>query len=856
MGKTCFLCKSSVDDELLFGRFYSKWKLTVHYYCLLLSSNLVQRGSNDTVGIFGFLESDIRKENERTKKCRCYICKNMHANVSCCSKKCLRTFHTVCGITNGCLSHYTDTYQSWCAEHVPLEPDTDPHSPEDACSICYDEMGQYDLITSIKAPCCRNGWFHQRCLAQYAESAGYFFKCPLCKNEEKFVAEVPLRGVFVPERDAAWELEPNAFQEQLLRPTVCDAEDCKCQAGRTLDDRQWPLVICGSCGSTCRHRQCMDQTAEGGSQIYLCQLCRPIVGEHVSMLIGDTSDDSSDDDTSSTSTSVSLPGTFRNKRMSKVSGSGESGVHCSSSDEPLINIRRKGHSSARRISDDSEDSDRSDGSSIQIRRFVRQNTGKRVRRLLSDGSDEGKRTAATYDSTDTLPTHIQSGSPARPETDNVSSDSSERIELHARITRQLTRRLSSLSDSSKRSTSVSTNSSERLECSSKCRPRIASSADESEEKQPEGEKKASDGEEGLSTTGQQCTKSTSSSASPSTSSAARRLSYCSSKDSNKRSDDTEDYQQLGKKRVRKSFQLRIRPLNDKRSNAGEGSVPSESASEWDENFDPPPKQDKVEKANQSESRRPRHPSSSTAPTERSTSESSIELKPNKPKRTRISARTVSSEKRTEEAAAAGAELDCVPQNKRRRLTRERRNNQHEVVKQLQEPPPISPPSTPSSLSSEASQQSVTSDRRESAPKKNLTHCSRTPETQQKREQQSMLQFITVSSAEKEEAVVASENNLSQDEVESVSPFGKGNKGSSKNGSNSRKRTEAVVPPKRRRTHAPKKKSSSSPATTQSAGKKQSPPAPTSNKATVQHRATVVHHKDKGQKNILNYFNRC
>uniref|UniRef100_A0A182STD4 PHD-type domain-containing protein n=1 Tax=Anopheles maculatus TaxID=74869 RepID=A0A182STD4_9DIPT len=768
MAKTCFLCKSSVDNELLFGRFYSKWKLTVHYYCL--------RGSNDTVGIFGFLESDIRKENERTKKCRCYICKHMHANVSCCSKKCLRTFHTVCGIMNGCLSHYTDTYQSWCSAHVPLEPDSDPHSPEEACSICYDEMGQYDLITSIKAPCCRNGWFHQRCLAQYAESAGYFFKCPLCKNEDKFVAEVPRRGVFVPERDAAWELEPNAFQEQLQRPTACDAEDCKCEQGRTIDSRQWQLVICGSCGSTCRHRQCMEQTAEG-PQAYLCQLCRPIVGERLSLLenLVDSSD-CSDDDTASRSTSVSLSRTFRSKYLSATSGSGESGVHCSSSDEPFANIRRLAHSSGSRLTDGS-DSDRSDGSSIQVRRFVRQNTGKRVRRLLSDGSDDAKRSEDTHHSTDTLPMRIKR-SPTM-HTDDRSSDTSDRIDV--RLTRQLTRRLSSQSDSSKRSSSESTNINEiqRPQCSTKRRNVIASSSDESE---------------------------------------------------------------------KHSHELDDRLLDTKcgRVNARVDSVSSHSASEWDENSNitdtavplsidrSPPKRDQDDKTNASQTssenvsttltgRRTRRHTTK----QRSTSESSIELKTENPKRS--SARSASSGKRTEEdgkTAAAGTvtadKHDCAPHNKRRRVFRERPNrpNQSNPGKQLQQDPPALG-----------------------------------------RQQKSMLQFVTVTSTQKASALDSDDSSdLSTDET--VSPFGNSNKMTSREtGPISRKRTRATS--KRRRTRSPKKKSNAAaPATDHSTDKKQSPPAPTSSKASVQHRTTPPNrttaavHKDKGQKNILNYFNRC
>ncbi|XP_055549203.1 serine-rich adhesin for platelets-like isoform X2 [Wyeomyia smithii] len=270
----CFICKSTEDDELLFGKIYTKWRLRVHYYCLLLSSNMIQNGESDEEGIFGFLEKDIRTEEARIQNQKCYLCKERYANVHCCAKKCFRTFHTICGIRNGCLSHFVDTYQSWCDKHVELR-DAVKHSETDVCGICYDGMGPYNRVESIHAPCCQNGWFHRRCVAQFAQTAGYFFKCPLCNNKDDFTRFMQQRGVFVPEKDAAWELEPNAFGEQLERPSVCDAEECFCRHGREYDDEKWDLRLCETCGSTCRHDLCMEVPTKN----YVCAFCRPIVGD-------------------------------------------------------------------------------------------------------------------------------------------------------------------------------------------------------------------------------------------------------------------------------------------------------------------------------------------------------------------------------------------------------------------------------------------------------------------------------------------------------------------------------------------------------------------------------------------------
>uniref|UniRef100_A0A1Q3EXY7 Putative g2/m phase-specific e3 ubiquitin-protein ligase n=1 Tax=Culex tarsalis TaxID=7177 RepID=A0A1Q3EXY7_CULTA len=276
-GPGCFICKSQEDDELLFGKFYRKWRIQVHYYCLLLTSNLVQNGETDDEGIFGFLQEDIRAEVARIKAQKCYVCKAPYANISCCAKKCFRTFHTVCGRRAGCLSHFVDTFQSWCDRHVEVDTGV-RHGEEDACGICYEELGAWDKVESVRAPCCQNGWFHRRCVAQFAQSAGYFFKCPLCNNStDQFKEAIQRRGVYIPEKDAAWELEPNAFGEQLERPSECDAEVCRCPRGRDYDtmNGKWDLRLCETCGSTCRHDLCMEVPTKN----YVCNFCRPIVGD-------------------------------------------------------------------------------------------------------------------------------------------------------------------------------------------------------------------------------------------------------------------------------------------------------------------------------------------------------------------------------------------------------------------------------------------------------------------------------------------------------------------------------------------------------------------------------------------------
>ncbi|XP_055639930.1 dentin sialophosphoprotein-like [Toxorhynchites rutilus septentrionalis] len=350
----CFICKSDEDDELILGKFYSKWRIRVHYYCLLLTSNLVQNGETDETGICGFLQKDIRNEEARIRNQKCYVCKERYANISCCAKKCFRTFHTMCGIRNGCLSHFADTFQSWCDKHVELE-DAVPHDASDVCSICYDVLGPYRKLESVRAPCCQNGWFHRRCVAQFAQSAGYFFKCPLCNSKDEFSRAMQLMGVYVPEKDAAWELEPNAFGEQLERPAECDADPCLCRFGRDYDNAKWDLRLCTTCGSTCRHDLCMEEPSKN----YVCTLCRPIVGQETlaAVLALEAEERAKLDACSSPSDDDSRCGLNGARYESGIHSPGSSN---SSSGASSSSVRMRAFRRNRSINTDSSDSDSSE----------------------------------------------------------------------------------------------------------------------------------------------------------------------------------------------------------------------------------------------------------------------------------------------------------------------------------------------------------------------------------------------------------------------------------------------------------------------------------------------------------------
>uniref|UniRef100_A0A6I8P1T5 PHD finger protein 7 n=1 Tax=Ornithorhynchus anatinus TaxID=9258 RepID=A0A6I8P1T5_ORNAN len=63
----CRLCRQEAGDPEKLGEFMQKDNLNLHYFCLILSSGLPQRGEDDN-GFHGFLPEDIKKEVTRASK--------------------------------------------------------------------------------------------------------------------------------------------------------------------------------------------------------------------------------------------------------------------------------------------------------------------------------------------------------------------------------------------------------------------------------------------------------------------------------------------------------------------------------------------------------------------------------------------------------------------------------------------------------------------------------------------------------------------------------------------------------------------------------------------------------------------
>lgn len=261
-GDGCALCGFHDDDPALFGEKLKvdKLKLSVHYFCLLTSCGLHQRGAEDE-GVFGFLIEDIVRERRRSGRLTCSVCKQKGACVGCFVPRCRKKVHFPCGRRQRFLSQFSCPFPSFCPDHAPtqsLSPGLDLSLPR-SCSVCLEELEPELSYDVLKCPECHSSWFHRDCVQRQAHSSGlFFFRCTLCNNKEQFQKEMLRMGIHIPERDASWELESGAFEELLEVYSHCDAEECVCSEGRQHSAKTGYLEIirCRLCGSRGTHRKC------------------------------------------------------------------------------------------------------------------------------------------------------------------------------------------------------------------------------------------------------------------------------------------------------------------------------------------------------------------------------------------------------------------------------------------------------------------------------------------------------------------------------------------------------------------------------------------------------------------------
>uniref|UniRef100_A0A8C2AUQ4 Sec1 family domain containing 1 n=1 Tax=Cyprinus carpio TaxID=7962 RepID=A0A8C2AUQ4_CYPCA len=256
----CSLCKrcDNIPDKYGEKITLQQHKLTVHYFCLLMSSGICQRGEEDE-DVHGFLVDDIKKEIRRSSRLRCMYCKKIGASVGCSIKRCRQMVHMPCGLEQEFIFQFTDLFPSFCKKHAPSQSWVSSPSLPLSCSVCLEPIEPVLSYNVLKCPVCHGSWFHRNCVQRYAHSAAmFFFKCTLCNNKDQFQQEMLRMGIYIPERDAAWELEENAFGDLLQVYQHCDAVKCQSHRGRKYSSQSgyFEIVRCKLCGSRGTHRKC------------------------------------------------------------------------------------------------------------------------------------------------------------------------------------------------------------------------------------------------------------------------------------------------------------------------------------------------------------------------------------------------------------------------------------------------------------------------------------------------------------------------------------------------------------------------------------------------------------------------
>ncbi|NXD05794.1 G2E3 ligase, partial [Nothocercus nigrocapillus] len=274
----CVLCRRTDDCPEKYGEksTYVEYNLTVHYYCLLMSSGIWQRGEEDE-GIYGFLVTDIRKEVNRAAKLKCNICKKKGASIGCVAPKCKRSYHFPCGVQKECIFQFMEDFRSYCWEHKPVQKFSVKGSRESSqCVICLELVEQLPLYSVLKSPCCKNAWFHRECLQYHALSAGvFFFRCSVCNNKDKFQKEMLRMGIHIPENKDSDNVHVRVAFLFLLQDFPGEREiKTLCCIWYRDPKIKWEIKRCQCCGSRGTHLAC--SSMKSWEQNWECVECRSI----------------------------------------------------------------------------------------------------------------------------------------------------------------------------------------------------------------------------------------------------------------------------------------------------------------------------------------------------------------------------------------------------------------------------------------------------------------------------------------------------------------------------------------------------------------------------------------------------
>jgi len=289
----CRICNES--ECLDIDQLYDKDDIQAHYFCLLFSSGLEQKGKDDD-GIRGFMPADIRKEIKRGARLKCVYCHKKGATVGCAEQRCKKSYHLPCGNKHDSLQQHFDQFKSFCKEHRPTQKPgrrggKRSDKSDNICTICQEKVVRKATYKVVWTPCCEE-FFHKECVQNLARHYGaYHFRCPHCQNQEDFVKEMQVMGIYIPVQDASWETGNDFNDIDEAPPHLCHAKICFCpsEEGRAYNKEHglWEVLPCQSCGSRGIHAKC------GGLEDYpdptwYCYKCRGVMNDKAAQLLPHT----------------------------------------------------------------------------------------------------------------------------------------------------------------------------------------------------------------------------------------------------------------------------------------------------------------------------------------------------------------------------------------------------------------------------------------------------------------------------------------------------------------------------------------------------------------------------------------
>ena len=243
---SCLFCLQATDDDLRFGPKYTytfqDTNYCVHYFCLLYACGLSRRSDDDSEGVQGFHPEDIMREVTRGRRLVCSFCRRKGATMGCCISQCRVMYHLPCALANDVTCVACHKFESFCRKHHSRTPIRLEAGTDTECASCLFEVS----ITSptdrdvIQCTCCKRVC-HQTCVQKFANVAGMtHFKCPFCacnyvdkeglteeqlkaskKCKKRYVKAAQARGVYVPVKDADWELD-SSFDSHDAEYDTCD----------------------------------------------------------------------------------------------------------------------------------------------------------------------------------------------------------------------------------------------------------------------------------------------------------------------------------------------------------------------------------------------------------------------------------------------------------------------------------------------------------------------------------------------------------------------------------------------------------------------------------------------------------